>query len=400
MAGFLTFCYTINLYRSEMTMKKIVNVRNALLFYSFFLVSSSIFPASLHATPIIPPEESLPKPGELALTSEKDIPQHIVVARQYLKAGKFVEVVTICERVAGMQKDNVEAMALQAAAYKGLGDDEKYEATARLARKLAPESPALSLAMATTYAVLKDPGKEEDAYRKGLESAVDKPELYMGLGAFYAGENRLEEAANQYKQVLAEKNLAAKYFLNASFALCRIELQQKAYDQVIKRAGAITELYPPLPQGYVFLASANLAKNAVPQAIETYEKLLKVNPETPVPFQELALIYEDKLGDHAKALGYAKEAVDKFSDDPKSHDILGWIFFNQREYPEAQKRFELAAGMGKNNPQYLYHLGLSHLKAGDKEKAKKAFEEGLKFVDEKDDGKFAGELKKRIGECK
>jgi len=379
-------------------MKKNLNARTALLCCSFFL-ASSILPASLYATPLIPPEESLPKPGELILTSEEDIPRHIAVSRQYLKAGKFVEVVTICERVAGMQKDNVEAMALQAAAYKGLGDDAKYDATARLVRKLAPESPALYLAMATTYAALKDPKKEEEMYRKGLESAVDKPELYMGLGAFYAGESRLEEAANQYKQVLVEKNLAAKYFLNASFALCRIELQQKAYDQVIKRAKTITELYPPLPQGYVFLASAYLAKNAAPQAVETYEKLLKVNPATPVPYQELALIYEDRLGDHAKALRYAKEAADKFSDDAKSHDILGWILFNQKDYPEARKRFERAVGMGKNNPQYLYHLGLSHQQAGEKEKAKKAFEEGLKFVDEKDDGGFAGELKKRIGEC-
>jgi tetratricopeptide (TPR) repeat protein len=379
-------------------MKNHLKSRSAMLFFAFFLATAMILPSLLHAVPI--PVEGLPKPGEMVLASDKDIPRHIFVATQYLRAGKFKEVLAICQRVLDMKKDNVEAHACLAGAYKGLGHEKEYEKEAGLIRKLAPRSPALYLSLATTYSALNDHKSAERSFKKGLKSASDKTELRMGLGALYVDEGRFKEAANQYSKVLEKKDLGPKYFLNASFALCRIDLRQKAYDQVIKRASTITELYPPIPQPYLFLASAYLAQDKTNQAVETYEKLMKNNPKSPVAYQELALIYNERLGDHAKALRYAEEAAEKFPDDPKSQDVLGWVYFNAGKYPEAVKRFEQANSLDKKNPFYRYHLGLALQKTGDRENAKNAFEEALRLVDKKAAGKFSGELQIRINQCK
>lgn len=372
--------------------------RSLMLFFSFFLMSALLLLSLAHATPV--PVERLPKPGQLVLTSNKDIPRHIFVARQYLKAGKFKEVVAICERVISRKKNNVDAHACLAGAYKGLGREKEYEKEASLVRKLAPKSPALYLSLATTYLALNDPKRAEHAYNEGLKTASDKTDLHMGLGELYIGEGRFKKAANQYLLVLGKKSLPPKYFLNASFALCRIDLRQRAYDRVIKRAKTITQLYPPIPQGYFFLGSAYLGKDNLHKAVKTYERLMKANSKTPLPYQELALIYNDRLGNHTKALHYAKGAADKFPDDPKSQDVLGWVYFNEGKYPEALKRFTLATSMEKRNPFFLYHLGLAYQKSGEREKAKKAFEGALGLVDNKAARKFAAELQRRINQCK
>lgn len=363
----------------------------------FFLAYGLIAPSLLQAVPFH--MDKLPKQDALILSSEKDIPAHIHVARQFLKTGKFHEAAAICERVINMKQDDVDAHACLAGAYKGLGKDERYEKEAKTVRELAPGSPALFLSLAAAYSALDDPNGSERAFKEGLKSSSDKTELLMGLGELYISQNRFKEAADQYLKVLDQKDLEPKYFLNASFALCRLDLQQGSYDQVIDRARRITELYPPLPQGYQFLGSAYLAKDKPSKAVAVYERLLKANSETPVPYQELAIIYLERMKDPTMALQYASEGARKFQDDPKSQDVLGWVHLQQGNHAEALKCFEHAANKEKTNPFYLYHMGLAHLEMGHKKEAKRTFEDALRIVDKNDPGNLGEELRKRIKQC-
>ena len=364
-----------------------------LLFFLGIILSQG---RSVLAIPIQDDGPRLPKPGEMVLTSEKDIPRHIFVAGQYLKAGKFKNVISICEQVLNMKPNHIEARALMAAAYKGLGDEEKFNKQAMLIKEQAPKSPALYLSLAQTYLAVKDFKNAESTYKEGIKTASEKTGLRMGLAALYLEKGRLNEASDQYREVLKKKDLATKHFLNANFALCRIDLQRKAYDKVIKRAKMVTDLYPPIPQGYLFLGTAHLGKGETDQAVRVYEKLMEVNPESPVSYQELALIYIDKLSDYKNALRYAEEAARKFPEDAKSQDVLGWVYYEKGKYPEALRGFQAAASLAQRNSQYHYHLGLAYQKMGDKAKAKDAFEQALRLLDPKGSEAFKKELKIRI----
>ncbi|MCD6571498.1 MAG: tetratricopeptide repeat protein [Deltaproteobacteria bacterium] len=336
----------------------------------------------------------------MVLASEKDIPRHIWVAGQYLRAGKFKEVITVCERVLTIKQNNIEAIAHLAAAYKGLGDEEKFRREAKHIKKQAPKSPALYLSLAQTYLALKDFKNAESSYKEGLKMASEKTDLRIGLATLYAQEGRLKEAFDQYLDVLKEKGLATKHFLNASFALCRIGLQLKEYDRVVKQAKVITDLYPPIPQGYLFLGSAYLGKGDKDEAINTYQKLLKINPKSPVSYQELALIYTDKLSDYDNALYYAMEATRKFPKDAKSQDVLGWVYYNKEKYAEALRGFQAAVSLAQYNSQYHYHLGLAHQKMGEPIRAKEAFEQALNLLGPNAPKEFAEEIRNRIDQCK
>lgn len=348
----------------------------------------------------IPIQGELPKLDEMALTSEEDIPQHIWVAGQYLKAGEFKNVISICEQVLDMEEDNVETHALLAAAYKGLGEEDQFGKEVSILQKLDPKSPALYLSLAKTYLHLKDFQKAEDSYKEGLKVASDKTELHMDLGALYHEKGRLKEATEQYRKVLKKKGLAVKHFINANFALCRIGLQKKAYDEVIKRAKMMTDLYPPIEQSYRLFAQAYIEKSEPRKAIETYELLKKNNPHSPVPYQEIALIYIDKLNDSTNALKIAQEGVEKFPNDAKSRDVLGWVFYNTKRFEEAIKEFEEVQRLASDNPFYMYHLGLALQENDEKTKALSVFEKALEKVDEEKEKDFFMELKKRSEQCK
>ncbi len=372
------------------------------VFVIVFFVGIILLPGgSVLAVPIQDQGLRLPKPGEMVLSSEKDIPEHIWIARQYLKAGKFKNVISICEQVLDLKANEIDARACMAAAYKGIGDEKKFNTEVGFIKKQAPGSPALYLALAQTYLFLKDFKDAESSYKKGLKTATDKTDLHMGLAALYTRKGRIKEASAQYLEVLKTKNIADKHFLNANFSLCRIGLQQKDYDGVIKRAGMVTELYPPIPKGYQFLANAYLGKGETDQAVKVYEKLMEVNSKTPVSYQELALTYSDKLNDYQNAFRYAEEAVRKFPEDAKSQDVLGWVYYNKGRYAEALKGFQTAVRLVPNSPQYHYHLGLAYQKMGEKIEAKGAFEQALDLLGPNAVKELlVKKLRNRIDQCK
>ncbi|MBW1729730.1 MAG: tetratricopeptide repeat protein [Deltaproteobacteria bacterium] len=322
------------------------------------------------------------------------------VADQYLKMGKFKYVITICKQVLGMKKDHLGAHALMAAAHKGLGNEQRFKKEKRFVLKHAPKSPALYLYLAHAYLSLGDSKSAERSYKEGIGTASDRTELRMGLAALHLREGRLKKASRECQEILKKENLAPKHFLNANFALCRIGLKQRNYDEVIKRAGKVVKFYPPIPQGYMYLASAYLGKGEIPKAVEAYKKLMEANPETPVPYQELAIIYMEKLNDYQNAKHCAGEGVRRFPKDAKSQDVLGWLLYQKGEYSEALKQFQEACKLGSKNPYFLYHLGLAYQKTGNNKDAKVAFAKALDLLDPKKLPKFMGELKSRIHLCK
>ncbi len=352
------------------------------------------------AIPLQETETAIPGSNDLDVTSEKDIPHAIFIVDKHLKSGNYQDVVAITTKVLGIDQNHIEAHAYLAAAYKGLNDKENSAKEVVLVKKLSPESPALSKATAALYLSLGDLKQAESTYNNGIKSFSENAGLRMALASLYLAEGKTKEAEEQYREVLKQEKLPTQFFLNANFALCQMELQNKAYDAVIKRAKTITDFYPPVPQGHFFLGTAYVGKGQPQNAVEVYKNFKNINPDSPLSYQELARLYSDKLEKPAEGLYYAKEAVNKFPKDAKSHDILGWILLKNKSFPEALKHFKKATSLELGNPIYIYHLGLSHQEMGDKNEAAKAFELALVLIGQDTSKGFGKELKKRIEQCK
>ena len=88
----------------------------------------------------------------------------------------------------------------------------------------------------------------------------------------------------------------------------------------------------------------------------------------------LAYIYAEEGGNLDVALQLAQAAKQKLPEVPEITDTVGWIYYKKELPGMAIPLFEQAVAKDPNSAIYRYHLGLAHLKNGDKPKARAALE--------------------------
>lgn len=151
-----------------------------------------------------------------------------------------------------------------------------------------------------------------------------------------------------------------------------------------------------MPQAYGFLAKAYLAQGRNKDAVATFEALMQANPRIPDAYRELALLYLDTLKNAEQASHYAKQGAAKFPRNAQMQDVLGWVYFQQQRYDQAAKQFRQAVSLSEENPFFLYHLGLSLEKQGNRGEAREVFQQALELHGQARGDKFGRELEAHI----
>ncbi len=352
----------------------------------------------IHATiiePIKMPEHSFVP----AKDSKKSIPRLEWSAGKSLQNGRFMKAVAICRDILDYDSDNLKANAYLVAAYKGIGDEKNFQPKFDAYKKLNPDSAELYLGLVWTYSALGNLKEAESICKEGIKTSSKPEVLMMELAEVFLKQGRVDDAKVQYIRVLDKKNISIKIFLNANFTLCRIGLDQKNYDGVIKRGERLIKLYPPLPQSYKFLSDAHIGKKKYDKAVDVYKKLAAANPKLETSFQEIALIYNDLIKDSKKALFYAQKGLKKFPENPKTMDIYGWVLYSNQEYLKALKQFKAAIKISENNPWFYYHAGMAYQKLEDKPNAVKKYKKALELLKNKPAKDFKNQIGKLIAQC-
>ena len=115
-----------------------------------------------------------------------------------------------------------------------------------------------------------------------------------------------------------------------------------------KDVGALTML------GMIYSQKGESAK-----ALETYEKLLAINPQFSSALNNLAYLYAERLGRLEDAHKMARRARELLPHDPFTADTLGWILYRRGEYSWAVNLLQESADKMPANPDIQLHLGLS-----------------------------------------
>jgi Flp pilus assembly protein TadD len=84
-------------------------------------------------------------------------------------------------------------------------------------------------------------------------------------------------------------------------------------------------------------------------------------------------------GDLESALQLAQTAKSALPDDPMVGDTLGWIYYKKGLTALAVSTLQQSAGASPSSATIQYHLGLAHLKTGNRKEARRALEQALKL---------------------
>ncbi|HEX5412727.1 MAG TPA: tetratricopeptide repeat protein [Terriglobia bacterium] len=297
-------------------------------------------------------------------------------ARQLETAGKLYQEV-------------IQQNSSSAEAWYGLGRVQAAQghskaAVASLARacELVPRYGAAQFALATAYRKIGEADKASEHFKlyqanmTTVPSAIDpvraavqaldqSATAYLRRGLAMADAGDLQGAIQQHlKAIQADPNEVQGY-INLIQLYARVGENDKAVE-AYRKAVSINPNRADCYYNYGVLMF-NLRK--LPDAEQAMRKALQINPFYPEAHDNLGYLLAMN-GQLDEALDEYSKAVQERPDFRLARFHIGQILVNQGKYPQAIQEFQkILTPTDASTPGYLYALGATYARAGDRQKA-------------------------------
>ena len=142
-----------------------------------------------------------------------------------------------------------------------------------------------------------------------------------------------------------------------------------------KAINAWLATHPNSVRGHAFLAQNLMLQNKLTEAAQTYEKILKLEPENPIALNNLANALANR--EPARALELAERAYKQASGDPSVTDTLGWLLLKNGQSKRALELIEKAFQAAPGASEVQFHFAAALAQNGEKARARKELEKIL-----------------------
>lgn len=266
------------------------------------------------------------------------------------------------------RNDATKALAdqLRAAALAGQNKPDESIAALEHAHAAAPNALPPIISLVRAYVAQKSYDKAETLLRDMLGKAPGRPELLVLLGQVQGARNNPAEAIKSYEAAIAVQPKDPGGYA----ALAGFYSQQKKTDEAI---AVVERGLKELPQDAslrLLWAGLQDAKGAYDAAIQTYEALVKEQPNSLVAINNLASMLLDHRTDK-ESLDRAQALVEKLkgTQAPQFLDTVGWALHLRGDQAAAKPMLEQAKSQLQNVASVRYHLGLVYRAVGEEPKA-------------------------------
>jgi len=191
------------------------------------------------------------------------------------------------------------------------------------------------------------------------------------LAQFYFSAGKRVEARQAFE---AAKAADPNYF-QADLALANMDYTEKHLDDARRRLGMILAAEPKNVGALLMMAAVESDSGNRDGAIAKYRAVLDVESTNVFALNNLAYtLAVDKPDD---ALTYAQQAGELAPDNPAVQDTLGWIYYRKGVYRSAVDHLKTAVAR-EATPRREFHLGMSYIKAGDRDLGQRTLNAALR----------------------
>src|ERR1700721_3925429 len=159
--------------------------------------------------------------------------------------------------------------------------------------------------------------------------------------------------------------------MNAFLMLASTQISRGSVDQAIDSYNRAIKANPSDVRIYVAVGSLLETRNQWQEAEDLYRKALAIRPDYALAANNLSYLMLEHGGDLNVAVSLAQTARKGMPDSSYSADPLVWAYYKQGVYQSAIGLFQEAIKSDAQNPTYHYHLGMTYQKANDFDSAKK-----------------------------
>ena len=245
--------------------------------------------------------------------------------------------------------------ALSGLTYLDVSARNSAQAIARVEAEITrqPTSGALFVLLAQAHRGAGDAAKEEQALRRAVSVDPRLTDAYGLLAQFYLRHKRIDEARAEF-------------------------------EGIVKRD-------PSAVMARTMVGMLHEQQGNRQEAKSAYAAAVRGSDNAPIAANNLAYIYAEEGTNLDEALQLATAAKQRLPNDANVDDTIGWIYYKKGLYDLAVKAFEESLKKSPDNPDVLFHLGLTHAQLGDKAKSREALERALKL-----NPQVGGELARRV----
>ena len=286
----------------------------------------------------------------------------------FLESGNHNGAIIAFKKAIEQDQSYFEARYQLALAYIARGKYESAERELLKVLRLNPSFMKVHISLAKSYINM---GRTDDAIEeinKYLSKEESDSEAYeVAATAYAAGKDyiKAEEAINKSLQISPERT-SSKIVLAEIYLVNKKNSQAEALIKEVlgKESGNKRALY--------MLARIQDSRDNVDGMINTFKRILNLDPEDPTAQFELGLAYLRK-NDLERAREIAGKLIETSKERSEGPYLMGLVYFQEKKTDEAI--ISLQESVGKvSAPGAYYYLGLSYLTKGSLEQATNAFQ--------------------------
>lgn len=198
-----------------------------------------------------------------------------------------------------------------------------------------------------------------------IQAQPENPTLHMLQAIVCAAEEDNHSAINALLQVI---KLQPDH-RNAHFMLAQLYLKQDAPDVAAAHLETIIADNPQDLAALTAISQIYEQQSNWERARDSYANILQVNPNNIIALNNLAYLYSTVFDDLEYAHELAQKAREINPNNPMIADTLGWIKHLQGDYDYARLLLTESSEQLVDQPEILYHLGLTYYMLGDEAQA-------------------------------
>ncbi|MGA2136446.1 MAG: tetratricopeptide repeat protein [Bryobacteraceae bacterium] len=212
-----------------------------------------------------------------------------------------------------------------------------------------------------------------------------RQDLQMALGNVSVRAGNFDLAIHEFQTVLNELDKNSKARGEVYFRMGVTMRKKGDLNGAILALSKARDLMPDHSMVIEELALALQNANRTPEARQTYEQAIKLDPQNGFALNNLAFLIADGGGDLDQALTYAQRAKMLMPNLNEVSDTMGWIYLKKNMSDNAAEIFQGLVNKTPGNSTFRYHLGMAYAQKGDKPRAIKELQQSLRSAPPKEE---------------
>lgn len=256
-----------------------------------------------------------------------DVNHYFVSANKEKLLGNTEDAIRLFKKCLQIDPNNAAAAYELSIIAINANDFQSAELYSRKAYSLNPENEWYAIIYVEALQRNKKPGEAVKIYQKLIKNLPEREDIYYDFADCYLRMNKPVEAIDVYNELEKKIGVNAELSLQKEKIFVRMGKLEKAVEEINK----LIATAPDEAKYYGILAELYAANNMDNDAVDTYQKALKIDPDNPYINLSFSEYYRQKR-DYAKGFVYLEKAFDseELDIDSKVKILLSYYVVSEK----------------------------------------------------------------------